>query len=88
VHVPNEGRRSAIGQMQAVGDGLMPGFPDLILIGTAGRTGFMEVKGPKGVLSDIQRVRINMLHQRGHLVAVVRDQDYAEAVVRQWGWLT
>lgn len=85
-HVPNEGRRSRLGHARAVQDGLMTGFPDLVLIGTAGRTGFMEVKGPRGTLSDAQRARINMLHARGHLVAVVRDQDYAAHVVRQWGW--
>jgi hypothetical protein len=87
VHVPNGGSRREVEAQQLKGDGVMAGFPDLVLIGTAGRVGFMEVKSSTGTLSQAQRVRINMLHQRGHLVAVVRDQDYAEAVVRQWGWL-
>ena len=87
VHVPNGGSRGRIEGARLKAEGVMAGFPDLILIGTAGRVGFLEVKGPTGRLSDAQRDRIAMLHARGHLVAVVRCQDYAEQVVRQWGWV-
>jgi hypothetical protein len=87
LHVRNEGKRSDVERLRAVADGLMPGFPDLILIGTHGRVGFLEVKSGTGRLSPQQRDRIAMLHRRGQLVAVVRDQDYAEHVIRQWGWI-
>ncbi len=86
LHVRNEGRRSDMEKLRAVADGMMPGFPDLILIGTHGRVGFMEVKSATGRLSPQQRDSIAMLHRRGQLVAVARDEDCAEDVVGLWMW--
>jgi hypothetical protein len=87
VHVPNAGRRSVISGFKLKQEGMMPGFPDLICLGDAGRIGFLEVKTDTGRLSEAQERCHDMLRRKGHLVAVVRSQDDAVAVLQGAGWL-
>lgn len=87
VHVPNAGKRSVMGGRIAKAEGLHPGFPDLILLGSGGRCGYLEVKAEDGRLSPAQTDCHAMLRRLGHLIEVVRSQDEALAAVRAWGWV-
>ena len=103
VHVPNEGNRSAAGHRQARRDGLVPGFPDLLLYKADARHGLLEVKRPgwkepqppkagaaptKAWQAWLSRLGVyEALTTRGHPVAVVTSVDEAVAAVKRWGWL-
>lgn len=88
VAVPNEGRRSVANGRMMKATGLLPGFPDLILLAPGGRVAFLEVKAPAGRVSSAQSEAHAMLERLGHHVAVVRSQDEAVDVLRGWGLLT
>jgi Holliday junction resolvase len=53
------------------------GIPDLIAL-KDGVTEFIEVKQPKGVLSEIQKIRIKQLRDKGFTVHIWTDyqEDY------------
>ena len=52
------------------------GFPDLVMVSTCGRgTIFVELKGPKGVVSNLQWDWINALEDSGQEVHVWRPKD-------------
>ena len=93
VHVPNGAHLAgdperAARQMNALKrDGLMPGFPDLIVYGRAARIGHMEVKTAKGKLQDTQIAVQAWLEAMGHHFALVRSVDDTLAALRLWGWL-
>jgi hypothetical protein len=92
VHVPNGAvlsgdkvKRSR--QMSALKqDGLLPGFPDLLIYADAGRIGHLEVKSPKGTQQATQKAVQAWLGALGHRYAVVRSVDDTEAALRAWGW--
>jgi hypothetical protein len=86
VAVPNEGKRSATTARRMKASGMRPGFPDLICMQDA-RVAFLEVKAPRGVLSEAQRVMHEELTRQRMRVAVVRSQDEAAAVLRGWGFV-
>lgn len=86
VAVPNEGRRSVANGRMMKSTGLLPGFPDLILLAPGGRVAFLEVKAPAGRVSAAQSEAHAMLQRLGHHVAVVRSQDEAVEALRGWGW--
>jgi hypothetical protein len=63
--------------------GLLPGIPDLVLVGPNGMVRFLEVKQPGGQLSEAQERVIGELEAGGATVAVVRSVDEAvEAIGR------
>lgn len=68
-------------------DGMLPGFPDLMVLGSHGRTGYLEVKTPKGTVSQAQANVKVMLERMGHKVAVVRSVDDTREALKTWGWL-
>lgn len=84
--IPNEARRSIVAGRMMKAAGLTPGAPDLICIGPEGRVAFLEVKAPKGVVSERQADVHERLRRKGHVVAVVRSQDDAYAVLEGAGW--
>jgi hypothetical protein len=86
IHIPNEGRRSAVAGRRLKQEGLLPGAPDLVCVGDAGRVAFLEVKAQKGRLSDTQTDCHDMLRRKGHAVAVVRSIDDALKALREAGW--
>lgn len=57
----------------------MRGVPDLLVITPTGDVFFIEVKHPngKGVLSPLQKERINEIRDHGQLVLVTDDYDFA-----------
>lgn len=91
-HSPNEMNikaspvSKAIAQNKSKALGMVPGFPDLIML-TGGRLYAYEVKSPKGVTSDNQAtVGADIQRNRGEW-AVVRSLDEAKAVTQNWGLL-
>lgn len=103
VHVPNSGKRSDWERMQGKRDGVVAGFPDLLLYGRNGRHGLLEIKRPgwkeprapkagtaptKAWRAWASRLEVyEALTSRGHPVAVVTSVDEAVAAVKRWGWL-
>ncbi len=93
VSVPNGShlagdRMARIRQMAAMkADGLMPGWPDLQVLGQHAKIGFLEIKTPKGTLTQAQTNVQAMLARMGHHVAVVRSVDDTREALRSWGWL-
>jgi hypothetical protein len=85
VAVPNEGKRSRVAGARLKGTGMRPGFPDLICM-QDGQAAFLEVKVPRGVVSDAQRDMHEELQRQRMLVAVVRSQDEAVTALRGWGF--
>jgi CheY-like chemotaxis protein len=79
-------RLARVRQMASMkADGLMVGFPDLIVIGK-GRVGFMEVKTPEGKISPAQNMVRKILEDKGQPWACVRSQDEVVDALKQWGW--
>ena len=68
-------------------DGLMPGWPDLILFNRRGAVGLLEVKREGGHLSADQERVMGLLTRWNVPNAAVCTLDEALAVVRAWGWL-
>ena len=74
-------------QMNALkGDGLYPGFPDLIVF-SKGRVGLLEVKAEGGRLQDTQKDCHEHLRREGLPVAVVRSSLDAFDTLKAWGWI-
>jgi len=63
--------------------GLRPGAPDLLLVWTDG-VGFVEVKAPKGVVSDDQKSVHKTLRAKGHRVSVCRSLEDLIATLIEW----
>jgi hypothetical protein len=82
VHVPNAGLRSERAGQRLKGEGMRPGFPDLVVIGQ-GRVCFLEVKAPgTGRLSVRQIECHEEIRRRGAQVFTVTSQDEAVAACR------
>jgi hypothetical protein len=75
IHVPNQATR---GRQRY--SGLMPGAPDLIVIGK-GRVWFLEVKKPGGKQSQAQIIVQRLIEERGFRYYVVHSVDEALNVV-------
>lgn len=65
-------------------NGMVPGFPDLMMITGAGPAIFFEVKAPGGRLTPAQQDVHDHLRELGQLVAVVRSIDEIQAQLEQW----
>ena len=84
---------AALGRARKI-RGTISGFPDLTVISSDGRTGFLEVKTPNAKPRNAkdaahwkrQAETQEMLCRMGHNVAVVRSQDEAVATLQSWGW--
>jgi hypothetical protein len=86
-HVPNGGKRSVVAGRRLRQEGMVAGFPDLIVWVPGGRIGFLEIKAAKGRVSEAQEREIAQLREDGFPAEVVRSVDEALAAVRKWGWL-
>ncbi len=89
VHVPNAGKRTAIGGRMLKADGLRPGFPDLLCYMDGGRHALLEVKRPGYTASAVredQHAMHDQLRAHGIPVAIVTSQDEALAALQGWGW--
>ena len=85
VGVPNAGKRTVWAARQAKKEGMATGFPDMMLVWPGAGVAFIELKMPKGVVSDNQADWIARLDDYGHAVAVCRSVDEAVAFLRASG---
>jgi len=85
-HVPNGGGRTEGEARKMKRLGVLPGFPDLIVMPGGGQTLLLEVKAEKGRVSPEQRafgMRVTALG--GYVWAVVRSIDDVKIVLRSAG---
>jgi hypothetical protein len=75
VAIPNGSQRTASGRPANAVYGMVSGAPDLMVLCPMGRVFFMEVKAPKGRVSDAQLHFHLELEKRNHICAVVRSVD-------------
>jgi hypothetical protein len=80
--VPNGGKGSPIERAIFRGQGVVAGVTDLIVL-WAGRAFGLEVKGPKGYLSEKQAAVHDRMRGAGVPVAVVKSLPEAVAFLRQ-----
>jgi hypothetical protein len=85
IAIPNAGQRSAAAARALRAEGMLRGAPDLVCVGDEGRVAWLEVKTAAGRVSDAQAEVHDLLRRKGHVVAVVRSQDDAVAVLRDAG---
>ena len=67
-------------------DGLLPGFPDLIVYGHSGCIAHIEVKTPKGTVSPAQEAVGQWLEAWGHNYALCRSIADVDGALAAWGW--
>ena len=90
-HTPNK-PRSKIAGAQEKRMGALAGWPDIAVYGKDPiytpypATFFLEVKAPKGRVSDNQHIVHDRLMDLGFPVAVVRSVDDVRACAKTWGW--
>jgi hypothetical protein len=86
-HVPNGGSRNPIEARKLKAQGVLAGFPDLVVWAPGKGMACMEVKAASGRVSDAQEAMIAQLEADGVPVAIVRSVDDALAAVKCWGWI-
>jgi hypothetical protein len=84
-HVPNGGYRSKAEAARLKWQGVLPGVPDLVLIGSAGRIWFLEIKTATGYLSPEQHAFADRCTAFGVPFAVIRGIDDARRAFAAWG---
>lgn len=82
--VPNGGRRHSREAARMVRLGVRAGVPDLHVV-YLGTLYCLELKSPKGTLSDVQAQFIEKLGDCGVSTAVVRSVESVENALRVWG---
>ena len=93
VHVPNgtllagnpDQRARQGARLKA--DGMMPGFPDLLVYGSGARVGHIEVKAEGNYQQDTQKACQAMLQTMGHNYAVCRSAADLVETLQAWGWV-
>ena len=80
--IPNGGRRHAREAARMKGLGVMPGIPD-IGICYEGRALYVEIKAPRGVVSEAQRAMHKRLTYAGGVVMLCRSLEELEAQLRE-----
>ena len=80
VAIPNGGHRRRTEAAIMKGEGVVPGVPDLCVPMPSARTVWLEVKAPKGRVTDAQDQMHARLRMLGHRVEIVRSVDEALAV--------
>ena len=79
-HVPNESAyvKQRIANSHA---GILPGFPDLIVLGKAGFKALIEVKTRDGKLSSVQNNLHERLYEMEHVVHIIYGLEHAQEVI-------
>jgi hypothetical protein len=83
-HVPNGGKRNKLEAAHLKADGVLAGWPDLI-IAWPGGTAFPEVKDRDGSLSPSQTNVLSTLHAQGHPTGVFRHDRTLHDFLRKAG---
>lgn len=85
VAIPNAGKRGQKALNQAKSEGVVWGFPDLMVLHD-GRIAFFEFKAAKTQPKQHQIDCMNWLKEAGFNVACVRSPEYALGCLDSWGW--
>ncbi len=86
-HVPNGESRSNRTGAKLKAMGVLPGVADLSFVLHGGRAAFLELKAPKGRLSDDQRAFRDVVVGQGALYAAADDLEQAQSILASWGAL-
>ena len=81
--IPNGARRTASGRAANAVAGLTPGVPDLAIIGR-GHIWFVEVKGPRGIVSDAQEEFLAWCATTGTPYCIARSVDDVRVALMNW----
>ena len=82
--IPNDSH-TRMAQLARRSQGVIAGTPDLVVVAPGGITVWLEVKAPRGVLSEAQKGTHAHWKRLGHHVAVVRSIEDAEDALRAAG---
>lgn len=80
-HVPNERQSSAQAMGRLISIGLLPGAPDLVVHVGGGKILYLEVKAPKGRLSENQKRFAARCDRDGVPYHVVRSVEDTEKII-------
>ncbi|CAB4171777.1 hypothetical protein UFOVP1349_12 [uncultured Caudovirales phage] len=83
--IPNAGKMHVRHRVNLISEGLLPGAPDLSFPLPGGRTGYLELKAPKGVLSKNQEKFRDAVIPLGHYWEFAKSFDEAWGVLAGWG---
>ena len=81
IAIPNGSRRTSGGWAANAVSGLTPGAPDLVIALPEGRVFWLEVKAPKGRLSDNQVLIHEKMNELGHAIYVVRSIEEVRCIM-------
>lgn len=93
VHVPNGSKLAGTPKQRAMAgarlkaEGILPGFPDLLVYASGGRVGHIEVKAAGNYQQPTQKACQAMLEGLGHRYAVCRSGADLVDALRAWGWV-
>lgn len=86
-HTANEGKRSERTGAFLKRMGFLPGVADLTIIRPGGLAYFLELKAPKGRLSEDQRAFRDLCEANGTPYAVAASSAEVESILGKWGCL-
>ena len=81
--IPNGSQRTKSGRPANAVYGMVAGAPDLCVLCPMGKVFFLEVKAPKGRVSDAQIHFHFELEKRNHVCAVVRSIEDVQLVFKE-----
>jgi len=82
--VPNGGHRHMLVAKKLKAEGVKAGVPDLAIVHNGKYYG-IEVKTPKGRLSENQKLMITLLENNGASVGIVRGISDTAELLNEWG---
>ena len=82
--IPNGELRHPIVAKRLKDEGVRPGVSDLVFVLDYGQSAWLELKAPKGRLSDEQIGWGKKVLDKGHFWACARNMDEAIAVFKAW----
>jgi hypothetical protein len=85
--IPNQANRHISNAVKMKAEGVRAGVPDLCFIMPEGRAAWVEMKTPKGSLSQPQREFRDRCMRLGHPWAMCRSVDEALKVLTEWDLL-
>ena len=81
IAIPNGARRTPSGYAANAVAGLTPGAPDLVVVLPEGRVLWLEVKAPKGRVSENQVFVHERMNDLGHTIHIVRSIEEVRSIM-------
>jgi hypothetical protein len=85
--IPNQSNRHIANAARMKAEGVRAGSPDLCILLPAGRVAWLEMKAPKGTLSDAQKAFRDRAKSLDHYWAMARSVEEALLHLTAWGAL-